>query len=592
MAFSDDVKAITQHTFGASTYPSQSDLSSFLKNTVKEIYQRIVTLRPEKQFDFVSEVDYNDQTVQATATSCTAASPAVFTSVGHTLSNDDIVALSDFVGVSPEQLNGITGIVEGVAGNNFQLKGVFASNVLASGKATVLSTTDGLTIENGTVQYVFRYDEHASNKWHSADKISPLLLGYVDDKDSNQYRNAQFPGYIQRGNKIFLYPAPTASSMAKVGVLKFDSALAHDSTGIAYFPDDLEHAVILGASLKTVNALAATATSDGMPSDIVVPSFPEAPTLTTVSYVDFAHHPSVNSAITSVVAPVYTSTWSGLTDFQINTVPPASPSPPNFSYKEIENAAISILSFTSTAPVFDSSAVSDTFTTQMNDDDPEMAALAIQKQSADVQMELNEFQEDNVRYQAELQLKLSELNFLGQKYQKESDQKFQAEMQEFSGNMTKYQNDLSRYQQVIQKEVQEWQLGSLQKYTSQIQDNVAQFNADNSRYQAEIANALELYRNQIQLTLKNSDVIFQQRSQKSLKDMEGVIRNNETLLNEYSARISGWNQRMSSLVGKYSAELQASSTKIQSYTALAKSISEQYLTAILGSQPQPERASR
>tara|TARA_Y100001963_G_scaffold144200_1_gene216038 strand:+ start:415 stop:1284 length:870 start_codon:yes stop_codon:yes gene_type:complete len=76
-----------------------------------------------------------------TATSPTNGDPTVFTkSGGHTLVNGDSVELSDFTEMT--DVNGITGTVEGVAGNNFSVKGVLGSPAETTG-GTVTKLDDG-----------------------------------------------------------------------------------------------------------------------------------------------------------------------------------------------------------------------------------------------------------------------------------------------------------------------------------------------------------------------------------------------------------------------------------------------------------------
>tara|TARA_R110000824_G_scaffold110418_1_gene258372 strand:+ start:547 stop:1815 length:1269 start_codon:yes stop_codon:yes gene_type:complete len=62
---------------------------------------------------------YNVQT----GVTATAATPTVLTKASHGFSNGDVVKLSGFTEAT--ELNGITAIVEGVAGNNFQLDGIY-----------------------------------------------------------------------------------------------------------------------------------------------------------------------------------------------------------------------------------------------------------------------------------------------------------------------------------------------------------------------------------------------------------------------------------------------------------------------------------
>ena len=75
-----------------------------------------------------------------TGTSPTNGSPTVFTKTSHTLANGNTVTLSGFTEMT--DVNGLTGIVEGVAGNNFSVKGVLGSPAETTG-GTVTKVDDG-----------------------------------------------------------------------------------------------------------------------------------------------------------------------------------------------------------------------------------------------------------------------------------------------------------------------------------------------------------------------------------------------------------------------------------------------------------------
>jgi len=73
-------------------------------------------------------------------------SPTTFTKVGHTLEDGDIVTLSGFSEML--DVNGLTGIVEGVDGNDFKIKGVLGSPAETTG-GTATRKGAGNPIRNG-----------------------------------------------------------------------------------------------------------------------------------------------------------------------------------------------------------------------------------------------------------------------------------------------------------------------------------------------------------------------------------------------------------------------------------------------------------
>ncbi|QDP53449.1 MAG: hypothetical protein GOVbin4296_59 [Prokaryotic dsDNA virus sp.] len=589
MAFVDDVSALTQHTFGASTVPSQDDLSSILKVTAKEIYQRIKIMQPLRVQDFQNEVLVTaSTTLSYTGVTASAATPSVFTKTGHSLQNGDWVTLSGFTGTAPEQINGITAQVENSAANTFTLKGVYCSNALADGVVVRSDFASSFTPDSLEIQYILRLD-HSTGRYYNATKMSTGQLAGVEDPLSENYRTPQFPGYVVKGGSIWIYPSPSAQDKAVVGLAGFDNSLAYNSTDVAYFPKDLEHALVLGASMKTAQALISDVIINGMPNEVVMPSFPSTPVLSSLNYNDFASvsvtvpHPAMPTA------PEYISNWANITEFSIGAVAPAAPTPPTFTHYDVQQAVMAINSFLTTAPEFDSTSLNTAdVASKISDDDPELAGIEIQKLSADTNIQVQEFTEQTTQYQAELQLKLQELNILGQKYQKESDQKFNAQLQEFQSELSIYQQNITRYQAEVSKEIQEWQIGQLQRYTNQIQDNSAKFQEENTKYQAEMQKMLQTYQGDLQIAIKNGDALFQQRATKAAKDFESLVAGNTEKIQKYSQEIQAWSGRVSGLVGKYSAEGQVANQKLQGYQALYKNLLEQYMTAFVAPQPAPQ----
>jgi len=88
------------------------------------------------------------QITGVTATSPTNGNPSVFTKTSHTLINGDTVELSGFSEMT--DVNGLTGIVEGVFGNTFKIKGVLGSPAeTTGGTVTKVDDGSGYPIRNG-----------------------------------------------------------------------------------------------------------------------------------------------------------------------------------------------------------------------------------------------------------------------------------------------------------------------------------------------------------------------------------------------------------------------------------------------------------
>jgi len=79
--------------------------------------------------------------VVATGVEATLATPTIFDKTGHSFVNGDKVRLSGFTEAT--ELNGITGIVEGVSGQYFQIDGVYVDGAAESTGGTVEKVVPG-----------------------------------------------------------------------------------------------------------------------------------------------------------------------------------------------------------------------------------------------------------------------------------------------------------------------------------------------------------------------------------------------------------------------------------------------------------------
>lgn len=313
----------------------------------------------------------------------------------------------------------------------------------------------------------------------------------------------------------------------------------------------------------------------------VMPSFPTQPAMAVINYNDYASTTIGTESMSMPTAPVYNSTFGNITDFTINAIMPVAPVVPTFTYYDVTTAATEIGSFTTSTPVFDTSLIYTGTEDFITDEDPEMAGVGLQNKSADAQIQINKYNEANSVYQAELQLKMKNLDILAQKYMKEGDQKFQADLQKFQGDMSVYQQEVAAYSAQVQKEVQEWQIGILTRYTQQIQDNSALFQADNSRYQAEMQHRIQQLQQDFQRKVNQANLEEGQKQQKASKDMEALIQKNASAIQDYSVQIQGWTAETSGHIQRFSQLIQQNSMKLQNYQLKAKDLKDQYDASIL-----------
>ena len=145
----------------------------------------------------------------------------------------------------------------------------------------------------------------------------------------------------------------------------------------------------------------------------------------------------------------------------ISVSAPTTPSDPDISGVSV--GAITIASLPA-APVYTGPVVAPDFSdanTWINtEEDPEMVAARVQVIGAQltefqskVQDSLNNFNEENVVYQATIQRNLQQAQMDMQDAQKEADLTFQATIQDYTLELQKYGADLQKYQADVAKDV-------------------------------------------------------------------------------------------------------------------------------------------
>jgi len=158
-----------------------------------------------------------------TGTSPTNGNPTVFTKVGHTLANGNTVELSGFSEMT--DVNGLTGIVEEVAGNNFQVKGVLGSPAETTG-GTVTKVGDG----SG-----FPIREGITRLYDNTNKRFAKIIPEMEFMPSATYSYGTV--FCVEGNQIAVAPASCVS--VDVYYLKNPTDLA-DTSAECEFSESLE----------------------------------------------------------------------------------------------------------------------------------------------------------------------------------------------------------------------------------------------------------------------------------------------------------------------------------------------------------------
>jgi len=217
---------------------------------------------------------------------------------------------------------------------------------------------------------------------------------------------------------------------------------------------------------------------------------------------------------------------------------------------------------------------------------------------ADIQNELNEFNKENVKYQGGVQESMAEhqaknaanlaqaqndLQASTAKMSEESQRSLQNAIQEMQSiiadnqsKMNEFQSDIQLYTQTIDGEVKEYQAKMskyqaeaqamisawqkhnsdlLQQYSIDLQNELNEFNKENVAFQAEVNREITNAGNALAVIMKNVDIDLQEAMKNNDIDLQGSIKAEELrlkgLLDDYTVKL----QTYQADLGAYQAEV-------------------------------------
>ena len=182
-------------------------------------------------------------------------------------------------------------------------------------------TAVNYNVEKCLVLNVIR-ENGTDGQYEDCKEVSPSYFRRVQDVNSMWYPSSSEPVYLVKNGHVFVYPAPGVSPNAFQVEYVSNPAVAFGDSAIGSFPDEYEHLVVLGGSVRCLQRLM----NDNNVSLSV--SVPSAPSLAPVSY---------------------SSQSLTLTDLTVTAVPPDVPTAPAFSSPGVASSSIS---FGTTAPVY------------------------------------------------------------------------------------------------------------------------------------------------------------------------------------------------------------------------------------------------
>jgi len=454
------------------------------------------------------------------------------------------------------------------------------------------SNDSGITVVGQVMSVVREHDSEAILRRCSP--IDPMLRYEATDTDSLSYRSKYNPGFYQLNGKIFLVPASASGNNDSIVTQVYYAVnQGHSSSSIDNFPDEYEYLVVLYASLRTIHANLAIKSAPIVPVSQALPILnitatePTAISLTTVNYNPIIA--SASTALASLTAPTYTkptvalSVAPTISNLNITAVAPDVPTvtastvsfsaaipaynPPSVSLDSAPsigdlNISVSAPSAPSiSSPGVASFGTSPTYNTGVattalaaasdfidDKEDVELANAKLAEVQALMQDELNEFNQENIVFQASIQEKM-----------KEADLTLQADMQEYTLELQRYQaivnDEVQEYQQNLAGDLQVWtteRTTDLQQYSSDMQNELNNFNELNAVYQA-----------QLQISIQNAQLEDAEESKKLQQyatELQHYQAEVATQVQEYQQNLAGdiqvWQAERQTDLQKYATDLQ------------------------------------
>jgi hypothetical protein len=316
MNFSTEVTALTNHTFGATSTPSESDLTSWIQDGAKDIIRRVKITDPMSLHQYATSGIIADRiplTANVVGMIKVAGNPIKFVSA-NTLLDGDFVEIT---GSTAPDLIGIKAKVTEKNTGDFELEGIMVDDFTFNSSDTAVFNA---VVPTGTVEksdfsvpsgIVIDSSYGATDSERSCQNIS--LNEYLQSKDSDSlyYRSKYYPGLYFDGLNIESSPAPSQSNQNFLNV----RYVAYPNIGyntspssVVGFAKDKLNLITIYAAMQTLQSLMALT---AMPTDIanltIYESPPTAPAAPNYSYNDASLEDAIATLITFVNAspPTY-----------------------------------------------------------------------------------------------------------------------------------------------------------------------------------------------------------------------------------------------------------------------------------------------
>ena len=579
--FKTQVEALTGISIDGSSNPTQTELSSFLVDGVKDVIHRMIEVRPAELPRFCSTTD--------------SGAGAFVAKVGNILSvvreHDSPSILRKCIQIDP--------------GDRYDATDSESLNYRSK-------TNPGFYELNGKIHTVPVAAESGDNNVVVTQLFYDTGVAHGDEVPDNFPESYAYLVAIYAS--IQSLKAKMSNSIISIVAVPPDVPTLTSVTFSSVGSD-------VDAALPTYTA--ATVSAGGVYGSSTAPAY-AAPTTTITGETWVNEYPVAQADLATPLGAIVTNVDLAKSVIDSVPVPPDAPTAPSFTAPAITSSTVSsTFDPTSNGPAYTPPKVggaTEELTTNMGtgssktdfsdwfdqvgdyietDEDVELASAQLQKISAYLQSyssamqnQLNEFNEANVEYQAEIQQAITQAQINAQEYQQEASLLLQKEQQEYSSKLQKYSAEISEYQAEIGAMTAQAQgyLNTAQGYAGEIntrlsitqtkiseyqaraQDSLQEFNEDNAAFQANIQEAMQeiqvanqvniaAAQGELQLNMDNENRSQQRQLQNSINDMQAIVANNDDLMGKFTAETTEYQVEVST-------EVQEKTTKMQQYKAL------------------------
>lgn len=337
------------------------------------------------------------------------------------------------------------------------------------------AVTDGTTTSEGhKILYVLRNDGTIDQPCR---QVPAYKRGRIQDSSDMEFATTSDPVYYIQDGKINIFPNGNG---LMVSIPTYSQSSPLDASGISTitnFPDEYEYLVVLYAAIKALQQNLSGLVEADFSISASAPSAPSLATLSggSVSAITVA---SVSKADISGDVPAYTKPSSSVDFGTLSSSDSSAGTEANLGFDDF-----------------------------VNSEDVEMASVSLQKQQEllrayqlDIQNELNEYNKENARYQANVQAELAKHNsdlqkalrqaqLDGSDAQQESAQALQAAIQNNDDLVQKFLAELNKYTAQVNSEVQ--------TYSQNVANNAQKFQhtvAQQSKLQADYDKGIQVMR--------------------------------------------------------------------------------------------------